>query len=166
MILFDLACQGCGHRFEAWFNNSEGFAAQQTAGLLMCPVCGGSDVAKAVMAPRLTAKGNQRSTPPARRPGPSDQPVMLTGGHGDGAPSAEVMHALLSAIARKQADMLPQSTWVGGDFARAARAMHDGKTPPALIHGQATPDEAQALRDDGVAAMPLLVPFVPPDAAN
>lgn len=62
--------------------------------------------------------------------------------------------------------MLPQSRWVGREFADAARAMHEGRAPENLIHGQASPEEAQALHDDGIAAMPLLVPVVPPDLAN
>ena len=44
--------------------------------------------------------------------------------------------------------------------------MHEGRVAEDLIHGQASPDEAEALRDDGIAAMPLLVPIVPPEAAN
>ena len=55
---------------------------------------------------------------------------------------------------------------VGREFADAARAMHEGRAAEDLIHGQASPEEAQSLRDDGIAAMPLLVPIVPPDAAN
>lgn len=62
--------------------------------------------------------------------------------------------------------MLPHSQWVGRDFADAARAMHEGRAAENLIHGQASPEEARSLHDDGIAAMPLLVPIVPPEAAN
>jgi len=79
---------------------------------------------------------------------------------------AEVVRRVLADIAAKQAEMLPQSRWVGREFADAARAMHEGRAPEDLIHGQASPEEAQALHDDGIAAMPLLVPVVPPDLAN
>src|SRR3546814_18208740 len=81
-------------------------------------------------------------------------------------PGPELVRKLLAGIAAKQAEMLPQSRWVGRDFANAARAMHEGRVAGDLIHGQASPDEAEALRDDGIAAMPLLVPIVPPEAAN
>ena len=155
MIVFDLCCDAGDHRFEAWFASSGSFADQQARGLIACPVCGDSRVKKAVMAPRVGAKSNQQAVAaPVAAPAP------------DAAPSAEMVQAVLAAIAAKQAEMLPQSRWVGRDFAAAARAMHEGRAAEDLIHGQASPEEAQALRDDGIAAMPLLVPFVPPEAAN
>jgi hypothetical protein len=154
LIVFDLCCTG-DHRFEAWFASSESFADQQARGLIACPVCGDIDVRKAVMAPRVGAKSNQLTSAPAATPAPIS-----------GEPTPELVGKVLAAIAAKQAEMLPQSRWVGRDFADAARAMHEGRAAEDLIHGQASPDEAQALRDDGIAAMPLLVPIVPPEAAN
>ena len=59
MIVFDLRC-GSGHVFEAWFGSSASYESQRTGGLLACPICGGSDVEKAVMAPNIAAKGNRR----------------------------------------------------------------------------------------------------------
>ena len=157
MIVFDLCCAAGGHRFEAWFASSESFADQQARRLIICPVCGDSDIGKAVMAPRVGSKSNQLagSAPSgtAESPAPADIPVA-------------VVRKVMAEIAAKQAAMLPQSRWVGRDFADAARAMHEGRAPEDLIHGQASPEEAQALRDEGIAAMPLLVPIVPPDAVN
>ncbi|SNT01054.1 DUF1178 family protein [Sphingopyxis indica] len=156
MIVFDLCCSAGDHRFEAWFASSESFADQQARGLIACPVCGDDDVRKAVMAPRVGAKSNrQASAAPA--PVPAETP---------NAPVPEAIRAALAAIASKQAEMLPRSRWVGRDFAAAARAMHEGRAPEDMIHGQTSPEEAQALHDDGIAAIPLLVPFVPPDAVN
>ena len=156
MIVFDLCCSAGDHRFEAWFATSESFADQQERGLIACPVCGDADVRKAVMAPRVGAKSNQM-TSGARAPAPVAD---------DSGPGPEIVRKLLADLAAKQAEMLPRSRWVGREFADAARAMHEGRAAGDLIHGQASPEEAQALRDDGIAAMPLLVPFVPPDAAN
>lgn len=168
MILFDLACSH-GHRFEGWFNSSAGFADQRERRLIGCPVCNDSDVEKAVMAPRLTAKGNQRGDASANLPitasptGPGANVPMTTGAD---APSEAVMRAFIAAVAAKQAEMLPQSRWVGRDFAPAARAMHEGRADAELIHGSVSPVEAAELHEDGVAALPLLVPFVPPEQAN
>ena len=153
MIVFDLCCAAGDHRFEAWFASSDSFADQQTRGLIACPVCGDSAVKKAVMAPRVGAKSNQASIAPVSAVAEPE-------------PGPGLVRKLLAGIAAKQAEMLPQSRWVGRDFADAARAMHEGRAAEDLIHGQASPDEAQALRDDGIAAMPLLVPIVPPEAAN
>jgi hypothetical protein len=44
--------------------------------------------------------------------------------------------------------------------------MHDGDEPRATIHGQATPAEAKALADDGVAVTPLPLPVLPPEQVN
>ena len=154
MIVFDLCC-AADHRFEAWFASSDSFGEQQARGLINCPVCGDDDVKKAVMAPRVGTKTNRQAPvpPSAGRPG-------------SGEPSPELIRKMLADIAAKQAEILPQSRWVGRDFADAARAMHEGRAAEDLIHGQASPEEAEALRDDGIAAMPLLVPIVPPEAAN
>lgn len=157
MIVFDLCCTAGEHRFEAWFASSDSFAEQQTRGLIECPICGDRAVKKAVMAPRISAKSNQLPGKPLTPPADS------TDAHGF---SSELMRKVVGAIAAQQAEMLPQSRWVGRDFAAAARAMHEGRAPDDLIHGQASPQEAQALRDDGIAAMPLLVPIAPPDAVN
>lgn len=155
MIVFDLCCAAGDHRFEAWFASSDGFADQQARGLIACPICGDSAVSKAVMAPRLGAKSNRQVAAKPASTGPIDREL-----------SPEFVRRVIAEIAEKQAEMLPRSRWVGRDFAAAARAMHEGRTADDLIHGQVSPEEAEALRDDGIAAMPLLVPIVPPEAAN
>ena len=67
LIVFDLCCAAGDHRFEAWFASSDSFADQQARGLIACPICGDSAIEKAVMAPRVGAKSNQR---PASVPAP------------------------------------------------------------------------------------------------
>lgn len=57
MIVFDLQCQDGGETFEAWFRSSGDFDQQCAAGLVECPVCGSSKVAKAPMAPQVPRKG-------------------------------------------------------------------------------------------------------------
>lgn len=111
------------------------------------------------MAPRIGAKSNQQVSVPAKSGGGAVQEAS-------GEPAPELIRKLIAEIAAKQAEMLPQSRWVGRDFADAARAMHEGRATEDMIHGQASPEEAEALRDDGIAAMPLLVPIIPPDLAN
>jgi hypothetical protein len=64
MIVFDLVCQDGRETFEAWFRSTEDFENQQTAGLIECPMCQSSNVAKAPMAPRVPRKG--RDGPIAR----------------------------------------------------------------------------------------------------
>jgi len=140
VIVFDLRCDA-GHVFEAWFASSDAYAAQRAAGQLACPLCGSGAVEKAVMAPAVAAKGNS-------------------------APPPAAVKQAIGRIAAMQAAMLEKSQWVGGSFATRARAMHDGDEPRATIHGQATPAEAKALADDGVAVTPLPLPVVPPKVLN
>lgn len=150
MIVFDLRCD-CGHVFEAWFGSSAAYESQRAGGLVACPVCGGTDVGKAVMAPNVGAKGNRGGTvaAPAKPATPE-----------------AAMKAAIQALAAAQAKSLETSQWVGGSFATRARAMHEGTEPEVAIHGQATRDEAIALVDDGIPIAPLLVPVVPPEARN
>ncbi len=68
MIVFDLRCQH-GHVFEAWFGSTDDFESQQKRGLVSCPICGDAGVEKALMAPRIGAKGNQ--APAGSDPGPA-----------------------------------------------------------------------------------------------
>ena len=152
MIVFDLKCAG-GHVFEAWFGSSSAWEQQRAAGLVACPICGDGEVAKAVMAPNVSAKANQRAAAPA--PVPSGQ-----------APPPEVVKAAMEMIATAQAKMLEKSQWVGTAFADKARAMHLGDAPSEQIHGQATAEQAQELIEEGVPVAPLLVPVVPPEQCN
>ena len=129
--------------FEAWFGSSAAYEEQNAGGLVACPICGSGEVAKAVMAPSVGAKGNS---------GPAVPPAA--------------MKAAMAALAAAQAKALEQSTWVGTAFAEKARSMHLGEAPVAQIHGQATADEAKALADEGVPVAPLPLPVVPPETCN
>jgi hypothetical protein len=58
MIVFDLQCLDGGETFEAWFGSNADYEEQRSCGLVQCPVCQSSNVAKAPMAPRVPRKGN------------------------------------------------------------------------------------------------------------
>lgn len=155
MIVFDLQCRSGGHRFEGWFGSSNDFASQQERGLVSCPECGSADVGKAVMAPNVAMKGNQRSASvPARRETVSNEPMP---------PEAA---KLMQKLAKMQAEALKQSRWVGESFADKARAMHYGERDAENIHGQATLEEARDLVEEGIGVAPLPFPVTPPDKAN
>lgn len=160
MIVFDLECRAGGHRFEGWFSSSQDYDAQRARGLLACPQCGAPDVDKAPMAPAVGRKGNQFPRPvPAKSAKP--QPMQA------GAPAmpAEAVR-MIHALAMMQAEAIKQSRWTGESFAEEARAMHYGERDAELIHGQATPEEAKDLLDEGIAVAPLPFPIVPPGETN
>ena len=156
MIVFDLACNNAGHIFEIWFGSSADYEDQKARGLVMCPYCGSTDVDKAVMAPNVAPKGNQRSEPSAVAPIPAAANV----------PSPEAFKAMVSKLAEVQARMLEGSDSVGSRFADEARSMHLGEQESRPIHGQTSPEEARALIDEGVPVAPLLLPVRPPKSEN
>lgn len=105
----------------------------------MCSHCGSQKVEKALMAPRVPVKGNQKQAEP-----------MLSAG-----PGAEVEKKL--AELRKEIEK--SSDYVGDRFAAEARAMHVGDKEHRPIYGEATKDDAKSLVEDGVPVAPL--PFMP-----
>jgi len=112
-----------------------------------------------VMAPNVTAKGNQRAVVVASESAAA--PVATP----PPAVPAELVRAM-QRVAAMQAEAIKSSTWVGKDFEKQARAMDAGEVPQGQIHGQATPEQAQALIEDGIGVMPLLIPVVPPEERN
>lgn len=155
MISFDLKCVH-GHVFEGWFRSSRDYEDQRGKRQIGCPICGNADIAKAVMAPAVAAKGNQRGmveTP---------APVAMA----NGAPDEAQLKEMLSALAQAQAQMLEKSVWVGDKFAEQARAMHYGEADHALIHGTTDAREARAMMEEGVPVAPLIVPVAPPESTH
>ena len=69
--------------------------------------------------------------------------------------------AMLAAMRRHVEE---NSDYVGLSFAAEARAMHEGKAPERNIWGEAKPEEAKALLEEGIPVAPL--PFVPKRQAN
>jgi hypothetical protein len=158
MIVFDLTCDS-GHRFEGWFGSSADYAGQRTRGLVSCPQCGSEAIEKAPMAPAVPRKGNRRQQqqPSAAQPG---RQAIARG------PMPPEVAAALGKLAEAQARALKDSRWVGDAFAEETRAMHYGERDSETIHGQASPEEAQALFDEGIPVAPLPFPVAPPDELN
>ena len=107
------------------------------------------------MAPAVAKKGNQR---PAARP--QGKQAMTRG------PMPPEVAEALGKLAQAQAKALANSKWVGDTFAEQSRAMHYGEQDSETIHGQASPDEAKALVDEGIPISPLPFPVAPPDELN
>ncbi len=135
MIKFSLKCAG-GHDFESWFQSTEVFDTLKAGGHLACAVCGGADVEKAVMSPRVST---------ARDPAQVGKAGSLS------APASPAEQALAALRAHIDAN----SDYVGMEFAREARAIHDGTAPERPIHGEARAEEARRLIEDGVPVAPL-----------
>ena len=143
MIRYDLKCAE-GHRFESWFQDAAAYDRLMASGALTCATCGGGGVEKALMAPKVRPGRKAAPVPPAK--------VEATP-MGAGMPDK-----LVKAMAELRAHVEANTTDVGTDFAKQARAMHEGEMPDRPIRGEATAQEAKSLLEDGVPAMPLPFP--------
>jgi len=132
VIIYDLVCSRA-HRFEGWFASADDFALQHEATLIRCPVCD-----DAVIERRLSANV-QTARPPAEVE--SKEPLNVAGGE------AETLNLVRRLIAT--------SDDVGAAFAEEARKIHYEEVPKRSIRGQATRDEADELRDEGIDFMSL-----------
>lgn len=150
MIIFDLKCLPQGHVFESWFGSTADYEDQQARGLVACPLCGSAEVAKAVMAPAVGAKGNRAA---------SAGPELFSSDPGS-------VKRMLAALAAEQKKMLANSEHVGDGFAHEARAIHLGEADARAIHGRATRAEAESLVEDGIAVAPLPFPVAAPGEEN
>ena len=167
MISFDLCC-GKGHSFEGWFSSSADYDLQQSAGLVACPLCNDAVVQKLLSVPNIGRKGNQPSRsvetvpsePNVVQEAPTSGPVVNM------AALPQAMVEIVQIMVEKQAEMLKESQWVGKQFAENARAIHYGESEERMIHGEASPQEAEALAEEGVSVAPLPFPFIPPEAKN
>lgn len=138
------------HEFEGWFGSEDDFASQLARGLVSCPLCGDAWIEKKLSAPRLN---------------------LRTGRGGEAAPAAGTTvalsnHAMNPELASLQARMLQalrevvaNTEDVGERFADEARAMHHGEAAHRQIRGQASPQEALELMEEGIDVIAL--PMVP-----
>lgn len=173
MITFDLLCT-TGHRFEGWFASSNEFARQSDMGLLLCPTCGDHSITKAITAPYIGRKGNQVSTVQSQNAATANiAQNEQAEPNSPSAPTAAAIAAppalpaeLVEKLAAMQTDLLKSSDYVGDNFADKARAIHYGEAESRLIHGEATPDQAKELHDEGIAIMPLPFPVIAPNQKN
>ena len=145
MIRYRLKC-GAGHGFDSWFKDAGGFAALQASGQVACPVCGATEIEKELMAPAVRPARKADAAPPAR-------PDLS-------APGSEIEEKL--AVLKRQIE--ENSEYVGMNFAAEARKIHAGDAPERAIYGEAKPDEARAMIEEGLPVAPL--PFLPARKVN
>jgi hypothetical protein len=158
MIKYTLVCDK-KHAFESWFANSEAYDKQAKRKLVTCPVCDSAKVEKALMAPRLSAKGNKRKTgKPEAMPAITPAAVPDTTAVAIASPEEKEFRTKLKEL---RDHLVKNSDNVGQKFPEEARKMHYGETEHRSIYGEATPEEAKELIEEGVELLPL--PVLPED---
>ncbi len=149
MIRYTLKCSA-DHGFDSWFQSASAFDSLKASGLVACPVCNTDQVDKALMAPRVSL-GGAGETPGGQTP-QVERPLSL--------PQSE-MEKAMADLRRKVKE---NSEYVGVNFVSEARKMHAGQVPERSIYGEARPQEAIKLLEDGVPVAPL--PFMPGRKTN
>lgn len=144
MKVFDLRCRH-DHVFEGWFASDADFDSQLASGLLRCPLCDSAEVVRRPSAPRLNLSGAQ---PPAEAAGPGRAVSHTVTRPGD------LQTVWLQAVRQ----LVERTEDVGERFAEEARRIHYGEAPQRGIRGQATPEERQALLEEGIETVAIPVP--------
>lgn len=162
MIRYELRCDQA-HEFDGWFKDSAAFDKLAQAGLVECPHCGPTKVAKRLMAPAIPKKGR-----PARNARPEAPPAPVaevpTPPPAPPAAALAAMPAELRAMLRHMRTEIEKNCdYVGTDFAEEARKIHKGEAEARGIFGEASEDEAEALREEGIEI--ARIPWVPPSDA-
>ncbi|HSB58272.1 MAG TPA: DUF1178 family protein [Methyloceanibacter sp.] len=139
MIRYALTCDK-GHDFEAWFGSSGDYDVQIEARAVTCPCCGSAEITKAPMAPAV-------------RRGRVERPSV--------APPSDERRQTYAFLKNLRAQLKENAEHVGPAFAEEARKMHYGEAEARSIYGEATREEASALKEEGIPAVPL--PLLPED---
>ncbi len=143
MIHYQLRCAG-DHLFDGWFKDSAAYDSQVRRGLVACPECGDTAVARALMAPAVLAR--QRPT--------LDETGKVAPGK-----QAVLPDAVRAALQRLRTEVEARCDYVGADFAEEARRIHYGESDSRGIYGEAGPEQAEALADEGIEV--TCIPWLP-----
>ncbi len=153
MIRYALRCER-GHEFDSWFQSSSAYDSQHKRGLVACPLCESTKVDKAIMAPRIARKGKSKTAPePVTAPAEDSTSTSLV--------MAPQERELIAKLRELRDHVLKNADNVGSKFSDEARKMHYGDIEHRAIYGEATPEEASALVEEGVEVAPL--PVLPGD---
>jgi hypothetical protein len=140
MIVFNLTCSN-QHGFEGWFTSAADFDRQQLGTLLSCPTCGSTEVSKGLHAPYVNSGGTPQ-VPSSERKARDDSGQYAN---------------IKAEVTRMIEHLIANTEDVGNEFPEEARKIHYQEAPERHIRGNASREEVEELRDEGieVVAVPL-----------
>lgn len=144
MIRYTLICDK-KHEFESWFAGSAAYDKQAKRGLVACPQCGSAKVEKAIMAPQLA--NTKKRGKSVMTSAPAEPVAMLS-------PRETELRQKLKEI---RDHLTKNSEHVGPKFSEEARKMHYGEIEHRSIYGEASPEQAKELAEEGIEFHPLPV---------
>lgn len=147
MIHYALRCDSA-HEFDGWFRDSATFERMARRGLVDCPKCGSTSVSRALMAPAVAP--SREPPPPAPAPRPAAEGKAVAG---------QMPAAALAMLQRMRAEIEKNCDYVGPRFAEEARKIHAGESDARGIYGEASSEDAEALREEGIGFR--TIPWVP-----
>ena len=160
MIRYALVCER-QHEFESWFANSATYDKQAKRGLVACPVCGSTKIEKAIMAPSLAPRRGASDKPIDVRPTPAPaEPAAPEANAETKSPVAMIPpqeRELRAKLKELREQLTRNAENVGRKFPEEARKMHYGEIEHRSIYGEASPQEAKELHEEGVEFHPLPV---------
>jgi len=167
MIRYALACDE-GHAFESWFANSATYDRQVKRGLVSCPVCNSTKVEKAIMAPQVagTKRRGDVSVSAPMPEGPASSPPSASNALPEtpqtNVPAPVAMMSpqereFRSKLKELREHLIRNADYVGRRFPEEARKMHYGEIERRSVYGEATPDQAKELHEEGIEFHPLPV---------
>ena len=136
MKVLNLRC-AAEHGFEGWFASEDDFAAQVASAGVACPLCGSTEITRLPSAPRLNV---------GRHAGPEAEPTQ------------PVQMTLQSQWLKVVRQVMNSTEDVGDRFAEEARRIHYGEVEERGIRGRASSEDAEALREEGIAVVALPMP--------
>ncbi len=146
MKVLNLRCAN-GHGFEGWFASDDDFMSQNGRGLVECPLCADKVVTRMPSAPRLNLSGAREPVAAAAAPDSASTAVSVP-------QPADLQAAWLSTVRQ----LMANTEDVGDRFAERARRIHYGEEEARGIRGQATPEEREALREEGIETLSIPLP--------
>ena len=141
MKVLNLRCAH-DHRFEGWFASDDDFGSQCERGMVACPICADTAVTRLPSAPRLNVSNLREQVVPAPSAEGQSQMQMQR--------QAQWMQAVRH--------MIDNTEDVGERFPEEARRIHYGEVEERGIRGQASREDAEALRDEGIEVTALRLP--------
>ena len=154
MIKYSLKCveEHCNKNepFDGWFQNSASFEEQIDAGYVSCPYCGSLNIKKNLMSPSV--KSTKEKSP--------------------NVISKNVKHSEMNNNSYKQIDMMVMlrnlkkeiqnnAEFVGNNFTKEAKAIHEGKSKERAIYGQADAKDLEELKSKNIDV--INIPWVQDD---
>ena len=154
MIKYSLKCREdvCNKKepFDGWFQNSSSFEKQIKSGYISCPYCGSLKIRKNLMSPSLKTIKKIKSK----------------------INSKDFKYDELYKKASKQVDMMvvlrnlkkeiqKNAEFVGKNFAKEAKAIHERKAKQRAIYGQANAKDLEELKSKSIDV--INVPWVQDD---